>query len=124
MFLWSDLPVKLTLDETSLIVSVANYAMEQLGRPTLSVVPKEGQPQSVVEMYNLNTFAAPVFWPFPVRKSITREDLAFLAPYIDEWIAGKAPPQNLPAEYHDWRPDALRSFKERMLKEGLWPSYA
>jgi len=116
-------PVKLTLDEISLIVLVANYAMDQLGRPRLnSTLPEEGQPRSVVEMYNLNAIADMIFWPFPIRRSITRADLAFLSPYIDEWIAGKALPQNLPAEYHDWRPDTLRSFKERMLKEGLWPS--
>ncbi len=40
---------------------------------------------------------------------ISRDDLAFLAPYIDDWIAGKAPPQGLPPEYYDWRPDTLGS---------------
>ena len=54
-------------------------------------------------------------------KYISRAELAFLAPYIDEWIAGLAPPQNLPAEYPDERPDELRALKVRMQKEGLWP---
>jgi hypothetical protein len=60
------------------------------------------------------------FWPF--HRSISREDLEFLAPYIDEWIAGQAPQQNLPAEYPDERPQQLRALKERMQQEGLWPN--
>jgi hypothetical protein len=114
--------VNLTLDEVDLIVDVTNYAMAQLGRPRLSsVLPEDGQPPSVVEMRNLNSAAGMTFWPFPIRRSISRDDLVFLTPYIEDWIAGKVAPQNLPAEYEDWRPQALREFKERMLREGLWP---
>lgn len=114
--------VNLTIDEVGLIVGVTNYAMVQLGRPQLSSgLPQDGQPPSVVEMRHLNIINAGSFWPFPIRRSISRDDLYFLASYIDDWIAGKAPPQNLPAEYDDWRPQALRAFKERMLREGLWP---
>jgi hypothetical protein len=54
-------------------------------------------------------------------QSITREELAILAPYIDEWIAGKLPPQNLPAEYEDYRPRVLLGFKQRLQSEGRWP---
>jgi hypothetical protein len=31
------------------------------------------------------------------------------------------PRQNLPDEYEDWRPVALKCFKDRMKAEGLWP---
>ena len=54
-------------------------------------------------------------------QSITREDLAILAPYIDEWIEGRLPPQNLPAEYEDYRPRVLLSFKQRLQSKGQWP---
>ena len=103
--------VKLTLDEVDLIVDVTNYAMAQLGRPRLSsALSEDGRPPSVVEMRNLNISAGTTSWPFPIRRCISREDLAFLTPYIEDWIAGKAPPQNLPAEYGDWRPQAVREF--------------
>jgi hypothetical protein len=54
-------------------------------------------------------------------QSISREDLAVLAPFIDEWIDGKAPPQNLPAEYEDYRPRTLLAFKQRLQSKELWP---
>jgi hypothetical protein len=57
----------------------------------------------------------------PFHRPISRDDLEFLAPYIEEWIAGQAPPQNLPAEYPDERPEELRALRERMQKERLWP---
>ncbi len=55
-------------------------------------------------------------------QSISREDLAVLAPFIDAWIDGKAPPQNLPAEYEDYRPRTLLAFKRRLQSKTLWPS--
>ena len=114
--------VTLTIDEMDLILAVTDYAMTQLGRPQLSsALPEEGQPPSVVEMKSLNAIGSMAFWPRPIRRSISREDLAFLAPYIDDWIAGKAPPRDLPAEYKDWRPQTLREFKDRMKRKGLWP---
>jgi hypothetical protein len=58
---------------------------------------------------------------FVALKSISREDLAILAPYIDEWIEGRLPSQNLPAEYEDHRPRVLLAFKRRLQSEGLWP---
>ena len=54
-------------------------------------------------------------------QSVSREHLAILVPYIDEWIAGKLPPQNLPAEYEDYRPRVLLAFKQRLQSEGRWP---
>jgi hypothetical protein len=54
-------------------------------------------------------------------QSISREELEVLAPYIDEWIAGRLPPQNLPAEYEDFRPRTLLAFKQRLQSQGGWP---
>jgi hypothetical protein len=55
-------------------------------------------------------------------QSISREDLAVLVPFIDEWIDGKAPPQDLPAEYEDYRPRTLLAFKRRLQSKKRWPS--
>jgi hypothetical protein len=55
-------------------------------------------------------------------QSISREDLAILVPFIDEWIDGKAPAQDLPAEYEDYRPRTLLAFKHRLQSKKLWPS--
>jgi hypothetical protein len=57
-------------------------------------------------------------------QTISREDLAVLAPYIDDWIDGRLPPQNLPAEYEDFRPRVLRAFKQRLQSQGRWPEKA
>jgi len=57
----------------------------------------------------------------PAIQSISRGELAILAPFIDEWIEGKLPPQNLPAEYEDYRPRVLLAFKQRLQSEGRWP---
>jgi hypothetical protein len=115
-----DRPVRLTSDEFDTIVGVANYALKQLGRPKLSsFAPADGLLRSVSEVLTNDFFNPLGFLPF--RRLISREDLEFLAPYIDEWIAGQAPPQNLPAEYPDERPEQLRALKERMQREGFWP---
>ena len=53
---------------------------------------------------------------------MSTQELALVAPFIDECIAGRGPPLNLPAEYEDWRPAALAAFKARMQAEGLWPA--
>jgi hypothetical protein len=110
-----DKPVHLTIDECKLIVQVADDALHQLGNPP--IFPDGARLRSVVEMKGINSNP---FAIVPLRRQISREDLDFLAPYIDGWINGNAPPQNLPAEYEDWRPDALRTFKERMIREKLW----
>ena len=69
-------------------------------------------------------FATPLAiasYAVPGLYSMSRGDLAILAPFIDEWIEGRLPPQNLPAEYEDHRPAILRAFKQRLQSEGLWP---
>jgi hypothetical protein len=113
-------PINLTIDEADLIPRVAMYMLRQRGlTPSAAVVMSEGL-KSIWEMMTTNS--GHLYSPnFPWRRSLSSEDLGALAPYIDEWIAGKAPPQDLPAEYEDWRPQALQAFKERMLREGLWP---
>jgi hypothetical protein len=112
-----DKSVKLSNDEFGTLVGVANYALKKLGRPT----PSSGLPTDLQSMdrYLRSDMFNPISQLFP--RYISRAELAFLAPYIDEWIAGLAPPQNLPAEYPDERPDELRALKVRMQKEGLWP---
>lgn len=115
-----DRPVRLTSDEFDTIVGVANYALKRLGRPSLSKSrPADGILRSVIDVLRYDAINPLGFLPF--RRLISREDLEFLAPYIDEWIAGQAPPQNLPAEYPDERPEELRAFRERIQSEGLWP---
>jgi hypothetical protein len=57
----------------------------------------------------------------PVMRCISRAYLTLLAPYIDEWIDGHLPPQDLPAEYEDYRPRTLLAFKQRLQAKGLWP---
>jgi len=52
--------------------------------------------------------------------TISRDDLIKLAPYIDDWLNGNAPPFELPAEY-DRRIEFLDSFKRRMVSSGVWP---
>jgi hypothetical protein len=59
---------------------------------------------------------------FGVR--ISAQDLAVLAPFIDQVIAGKGPPPILSAEYEDTRPATLGTFRARMQAEGLWPREA
>jgi hypothetical protein len=112
-----DKSVKLSNDEFGTLVGVANYALKKLGRPT----PSSGLPTDLQSMdrYLRSDMFNPISELLP--RYISRAELAFLAPYIDEWIAGLAPPQNLPAEYPDERPDELRALKVRMQKEGLWP---
>jgi hypothetical protein len=107
-------PVKLTTDETQLIMAVTVFAMKRVAPARASYLTTEGKLPSVDRLL----LRRDIYF----GGSISREDLAFLAPYIDEWINGNAPPENLPAEYHDWRPDTLRSLKDRMLTEGLWPN--
>ena len=115
-----DRPVRLKIDEVTLIFGVADYALKRLGRPGLTMVaPTDGLLRTVHEMRAKNILNPLAF--LPLHRSISRDDLEFLAPYIDEWIAGRAPPQNLPAEYPDERPEQLRVLKERMQQEGLWP---
>jgi hypothetical protein len=60
----------------------------------------------------------------PFRRPDIAQDLAVLAPFIDQVIAGKGPPPILSAEYEDTRPATLGTFRARMQAEGLWPREA
>jgi hypothetical protein len=113
-----DKSVKLSNDEFSTLVGVASYALKKLGRPT----PFGGLPTELPSMvqYLRSDMFNPISDLFP--RYISRAELAFLAPYIDDWIGGQAPPQNLPAEYPDERPDRLRALKQRMQQQDLWPN--
>jgi len=53
--------------------------------------------------------------------TISRDDLIILAPYIEDWLNGNAPPFGLPAEY-DRRIEFLDGFKKRMVSSGVWPA--
>ena len=112
-----DKSVKLSNDEFMTLVGVANYALKQLGRSN-----SYGLATDLPSMYR--SFRGDMFNPISdiLPRYISRADLAFLAPYIEEWIAGNAPPQNLPAEYPDERPDQLRALKQRMQEQRLWPN--
>jgi hypothetical protein len=108
--------VKLTIDEGDVIVQVALDAMQRLGSP-----PPWKNILTIARLWSAYSSAAKLPALLPFRRRISRDDLAFLAHHIDEWLAGKVPPRNLPSEYRDWRPDTLRSFKDRMVRESLWP---
>ena len=111
-----DKSVKLSNDEFSTLVGVARYALKKLGRPT----PSRGLTElQSMDRYLRSDMFNPISDLFP--RYISRAELAFLAPYIDDWIVGHAPPQNLPAEYPDERPDQLSVLKQRMQQQGLWP---
>jgi hypothetical protein len=113
-----DKSVKLSNDEFSTLVGVASYALKKLGRP----IPFGGLPTDLPSMdrYLRSDTFNPISGLLP--RYISRAELAFLAPYIDDWIVGQAPPQNLPAEYPDERPDQLRALKQRMQQQGFWPN--
>jgi len=113
-----DKSVKLSNDEFTTLVRVANYALKKLGRPTLS----SGLPADILQNM-VGYLRSDMFNPISdlLPRYISRAELAFLAPYIDDWIAGHAPPQNLPVEYPDERPDQLLRLKHRMQQECLWP---
>jgi hypothetical protein len=96
-----------SFDEANAVGAVAVWARQQI---------KNGDPRrNAINWLNL-------YFPIPLSiQRISRADIALLAPFIDEFIAGRGPPLNLPAEYDDWRPAALREFKARMQREGFWP---
>ncbi len=106
------LPVRFaSIDELNAVADVARWARQRFER---------GDPR---QKGIIGT------WWYLSRFSITRigarisaQELVLLAPFIDEAIAGKGPPLNLPAEYEDDRPARLGAFKARMQNEGLWPS--
>jgi hypothetical protein len=106
------LPIRFkTYDELYAVQEVVRWASKHLG------LPHRGDRR----LLTTRALFTQTIDFLPMR-SISREDLAVLAPFIDEWIEGKAPPQNLPAEYEDYRPSTLLAFKRRLVSEGVWPS--
>lgn len=101
-----------SLDEQRLIYSVALWAAKELNKK-----PGDGQLR-----YSLNLWAYSVNYCW--MGSIPVDELRILSPFIDLMINGKGPPQNLPNEYKDERPDMLTRFKDRMKAEWLWPREA
>jgi hypothetical protein len=101
-----------TSDEASALRDVARWARDQVSRYDWR---REGL---ALLSARIPTVAFPLF----VR--LSTDDLALLAPFIDQCIAGKELPAYLSGEYEDWRPAALAAFKARMQAEGLWPKDA
>jgi hypothetical protein len=87
-------PIRLKSDEFDTIIGVANYALKRLGRSELSKERPTDLLLSVTEALRHDTFNRLAFLPF--HRSISRDDLEFLAPYIDDWIAGEPPPRTFP----------------------------
>lgn len=113
-------------DEAEVILEVAQDAVERLGWPriedrsTNALLPtisplklrqdlNYGKVGSIGKLINY-------FSP----RSISRDDLIILAPYIDDWLSGNIPLFDLPAEY-DPRNEFLGAFKKRLLCSGDWP---
>jgi hypothetical protein len=113
LYLWSkrlSLPIRfISFDELTAVTDVARWANQQI--PT-------GDPHKATILYIFNTLW-PANMPYGIR--LSKEEMAVLAPYVDRFIAGEAPPWNMPAEYFDWRPDALKAFRQRLKAEGSWP---
>jgi hypothetical protein len=98
-----------SLDEETAVYGVTRWATKQLDI-------KRGDLRL---LYAQTLYLCSVNWSW--MGSIPKAELAVLQPFIDLMIEGKGPPQNLPAEYDDPRPEILLRFKGRMKTEGLWP---
>jgi hypothetical protein len=115
------------MNEAKVILEVARDAAARLGWPPISgsSIAKSPLPTIWTLQFrqNLSSGAGSFIgklmnYFFP--GTISRADLIALAPYIDDWLNGNAPPFELPAEY-DRRIEFLGSFKERMVSSGVWP---
>lgn len=115
-------------DEAKVILEVADDAADRLGWPPIAEGP------------GANSRLSKSIWTLQFRQylssgtsgfigklmnyfspgTISRDDLILLAPYIDDWLAGNAPPFGLPAEY-DRRIEFLDGFKKRMVSSNEWP---
>lgn len=106
-----------TFDEVGSVDDVVVWASKQ--------IPADDRRRSALDMLSIKISppSSSGLTP-PSLVSMSVEDLALAAPFIDECIAGRGPPLNMPAEYEDWRPAALAAFKARMQAEGLWPREA
>ena len=115
-------------DEAKVILEVADDAADRLGWPPIRRGPSANSrlPKSIWTLQfrqNLSYGNGGVLGKLMNYFSpgtISRDDLILLAPYIDDWLNGNAPPFELPAEY-DRRIEFLDGFKKRMISAGVWP---
>lgn len=108
------LPVKFeSFDELNSVADVCRWAQQQFER--------DDPRCKAFAVVLVHLQAATYFFSVPFTVRISAQDLALLAPFIDQSVEGKGPPSARSAEYEDWRPAALKGFKARMQREGLWP---
>lgn len=115
-------------DEAAVILEVARDAAERLGWPPISVSSSVNGQLPTISTLLFRQSLSYGGMGGPIGKlmnyfspgKISRDDLTTLAPYIDDWLNGNAPPFQLPAEY-DRRIEFLGSFKKRMVSSGAWP---
>lgn len=115
-------------DEAGVILEVARDAAARLGWPPISVsLPRDDQLPTISTLLfrqslgygGMGGSIGKLMNHFSPG-TISHDDLVILAPYIDDWLNGNAPPFELPAEY-DRRTEFLDSFKKRMVSSGVWP---
>jgi hypothetical protein len=115
-------------DEAKVILEVADDAADRLGWPPISRGPSANSqlPKSIWTLRfrqylssGTDGFIGKLMNYFSPG-TISRDDLILLAPYIDDWLNGNAPPFELPAEY-DRRLEFLDGFKKRMVFSDVWP---
>jgi hypothetical protein len=115
-------------DEARVILEVANDVADRLGWPLIGKGPSANSrlPKSIWALhfrqsldYGQSGFIGQLINYFSPG-TISRDDLFLLAPYIDDWLDGNAPPFELPAEY-DRRLEFLDGFKKRMVSSAVWP---
>lgn len=115
-------------DEAEVIVAVARDAADRLGWPPISVSSSVNSQLPTISTLLFRQSLSYGGMGGSIGKlmnyfspgTISRDDLIKLAPYIDDWLNGNAPPFELPAEY-DRRIEFLDSFKRRMVSSGVWP---
>jgi hypothetical protein len=109
-------PVKFkSFDEMEAVRAAALWARQQIG-------PADPRKDAINTLFLY--FGGNDLLGVPYFHGLSKKEIELLAPFIEDYIAGRGPRQNLPAEYEDWRPAALRNFKARMKAEGLWPENA
>jgi hypothetical protein len=118
-------------DEANVILEVANDAAERLGWPPISTGSSANSQLPTIWTLQFRQNLSYGYGSGSIGKlmnyfspgTISRDDLIALAPYIDDWLNGNAPPFELPAEY-DRRIEFLDGFKKRMVSSGIWPLVA
>ena len=106
------LPVRFsTLDEMNAVHDVVIWAEQQIN----ATDPRR---KRIVVLWAYGP-GAPVATIMGRRMSV--QDIALIAPFIDQTIAGHGRPWLLSADYEDTRPAVLGGFKARMKTQGLWP---